>query len=76
VPIDENLPPDASPLRAPYAASKLAAEAYCRAYAQAYGINFIIPRLFNKCRPGQRNNYAGVIQRFIEKVLRLQRCLA
>jgi len=67
VPIDEGHP--TSPL-SPYAASKLAAEAYCHAYAMAYGLKVAILRLFNVYGPGQRDAYAGVIKRFIERVRR------
>jgi UDP-glucose 4-epimerase len=67
VPIDEAHP--MLPL-SPYADSKLAAEAYCHAYARAYGMNTVILRFFNIYGPGQRNTYAGVIQRFIDGVLR------
>lgn len=50
----------------PYAASKLAAEAYAKAYANAFGLDLTILRLFNAYGPRQLGSpYAGVIARFI-----------
>jgi len=54
VPIDE-----AHPLHAqePYAASKVAAEAFVSAYSNTYGIPAAIGRLFNVYGPGQHSDF-------------------
>jgi len=54
IPIDEG-----HPLRAqePYAASKLAAEAFVSAYSSAYGIPIAIARLFNAYGPRQNPDF-------------------
>lgn len=66
LPVDEGHP--VNPL-SPYAASKLAAEAYCKAYANAFGLDLTILRLFNVYGPRQFGSpYAGVITRFIERL--------
>jgi UDP-glucose 4-epimerase len=66
LPVGEEHP--ANPL-SPYAASKLAAEAYCKAYTNIFNLNLVILRLFNVYGPRQfRNPYAGVILRFIENL--------
>jgi UDP-glucose 4-epimerase len=53
--------------RSPYAASKLATEAYCRAFWLSYGVPTISLRYFNVYGPGQdpSSEYAAVIPRFI-----------
>lgn len=55
----------------PYAASKLAAEAYGSAYLHGFGLNVVIYRFFNVFGPWQSSghNYAAVIPRFIECAL-------
>ena len=65
LPISEDHP--TNPL-SPYAASKLAAEAYCRSYAFCYGFDVTVFRLFNVYGPRQSENYAGVISRFVKRV--------
>ena len=65
LPIGEDHP--TNPL-SPYAASKLAAEAYCRVYAHCYPMNITVFRLFNVYGPRQSSQYAGVISRFVERV--------
>jgi len=65
LPIDENHP--TNPL-SPYAASKLAAEAYCRSYAFCYGFDVAVFRLFNVYGPRQSDDYAGVISEFVRRV--------
>lgn len=64
VPIDED-----HPLRAqePYAASKLAAEAFVSAYSSAYGIPIAIARLFNAYGPRQHPDF--VIPSIIKSAL-------
>lgn len=55
----------------PYAASKLAGEAYAQAYAAAYGMNVLTLRFFNVFGPWQRpdHDYAAVIPKWIWKVM-------
>ena len=55
----------------PYAASKVSAEYYCRMFAECYGLRSVILRFFNVYGPGQGlNDYAGVITKFVNNVLR------
>ncbi len=51
----------------PYAASKLAGEAYCAAFAHVYGLETVALRYFNVFGPRQdpASEYATVIPRFI-----------
>ncbi|MGH2659738.1 MAG: SDR family NAD(P)-dependent oxidoreductase [Actinomycetota bacterium] len=59
---------DFGPLpRSPYAASKLAGEAYCRTWWLSFGVPTVSLRYFNVYGPGQdpTNEYAAVIPRFI-----------
>jgi GDP-4-dehydro-6-deoxy-D-mannose reductase len=51
---------EATPLRAanPYAASKIAAEAYAVAAAAAYGLRTVVTRSFNHLGPGQDSRFA------------------
>lgn len=65
LPIGEDHP--TNPL-SPYAASKLAAEAYCRSYAFCYGFDVTVFRLFNVYGPRQSDDYAGVISTFVKRV--------
>jgi UDP-glucose 4-epimerase len=53
--------------RSPYAASKLAGEAYCRAWWLSFGVPTVALRYFNVYGPGQdpANEYATLIPRFI-----------
>lgn len=55
----------------PYAASKLAAEAYTLAYQPAYGMPTLALRFFNVYGPYQRHDhvYAAVIPRFVHAAL-------
>ncbi len=57
--------------RSPYAASKLAGEAYCRAFAHSYGLETVALRFFNVFGPRQdpASDYAAVIPRFIARML-------
>jgi UDP-glucose 4-epimerase len=56
----------------PYAASKLAAEAYALAYQTSYGVPVLAFRFFNVYGPGQDADhaYAAVVPRFIDAALR------
>jgi nucleoside-diphosphate-sugar epimerase len=53
--------------RSPYAASKLAGEAYCHAWSLSFGVPTVALRYFNVYGPGQdpANEYATVVPRFI-----------
>ena len=57
----------ASLLRSPYAASKLAGEAYCRSWWLSFGVPTVSLRYFNVYGPGQdpENEYAAVVPRFV-----------
>ena len=62
-PLVESMPP--SP-RSPYAASKLAGEAFCQAFTVSMGVPTISLRYFNVYGPGQdpASEYAAVVPRF------------
>lgn len=60
---------DAPAPASPYAVSKLASEYYCTMYSRLYGLPTVILRYFNVYGPGQSNQYAGVITRFITLAL-------
>jgi len=62
-PLVETMPPEP---RSPYAASKLAAEAYCRAFTVSMGVPTVSLRYFNVYGPGQdpQSEYAVVVPRF------------
>jgi UDP-glucose 4-epimerase len=62
-PLVETMPPQP---RSPYAASKLAAEAYCRAFTVSMGVPTVSLRYFNVYGPGQdpASEYAAVVPRF------------
>ena len=51
----------------PYAASKLAGEAYCRSWWLSFGVPTVSLRYFNVYGPGQdpANEYAAVVPRFV-----------
>lgn len=68
LPKHEDMP--ASPM-SPYAASKLAGEAYCRAFARVYGMETLSLRFFNVFGPRQdpTSQYAAVIPSFIGRML-------
>ena len=57
--------------RSPYAASKLAGEAYCRAFAAVYPLETVALRFFNVFGPRQdpASPYAAVIPRFVTRAL-------
>jgi len=58
--------------RSPYAASKLAGEAYCRAWWPSFGVPTVSLRYFNVYGPGQdpASEYAAVVTRFTVACLR------
>jgi UDP-glucose 4-epimerase len=68
LPAHEDLPP--APL-SPYAASKLAAEAYALAYGHSFSLPFLVFRFFNVFGPLQRSDhaYAGVVPTFVSTAL-------
>jgi UDP-glucose 4-epimerase len=55
----------------PYAASKLAAEAYCQAFPQCFDLETVILRYFNVFGPRQdpQSEYSAVIPRFVSMIL-------
>jgi nucleoside-diphosphate-sugar epimerase len=57
--------------RSPYAAAKLAGEAYCRAFSQVYPLETVCLRFFNVFGPRQdpASQYAAVVPRFITSML-------
>jgi nucleoside-diphosphate-sugar epimerase len=57
--------------RSPYAAAKLAGEAYCRSFARVYPLQTICLRLFNVFGPRQdpASPYAAVVPRFVTRML-------
>ncbi len=61
--------------RSPYAASKLAGEAFCRAWWESFGVPAIALRYFNVYGPGQdpASEYAAVVTRFITACLTASR---
>jgi UDP-glucose 4-epimerase len=60
----------AAPL-SPYAASKIAAEAYCNAFSESFDIETVILRYFNVFGPRQdpQSEYSAVIPRFVSMIL-------
>jgi nucleoside-diphosphate-sugar epimerase len=57
--------------RSPYAAAKLAGEAYCRAFARVYPLDTVCLRFFNVFGPRQDpgSQYAAVVPRFVTRML-------
>ncbi|HEX6207715.1 MAG TPA: SDR family oxidoreductase [Actinomycetota bacterium] len=55
----------------PYAASKLAGEAYCRSFTRSFSLETVALRFFNVFGPRQdpASQYAAVIPRFVNQVL-------
>jgi UDP-glucose 4-epimerase len=55
----------------PYAAAKLAAEAYCRAFLQSFELETVVLRYFNVFGPRQdpQSEYSAVIPRFVSMIL-------
>ena len=58
----------------PYAAAKLAGEAYCQAFSASYGLETVILRLFNVYGPWQHSEgeYSLVVPIFLERLLNNQ----
>jgi len=56
--------------KSPYAAAKVAGEAFIQAYSNLYDYRYAILRLFNVYGPKQSKAYAGVIIEFIKRVSR------
>ena len=52
----------------PYGASKLAIEHYLQAFSNSYSINSVSLRFFNIYGMGQSVPYAGVIEKFMERI--------
>lgn len=63
LPLDETMTPRP---QSPYAASKVAGEAYCATWTRAFGVPTVSLRYFNVYGPGQdsRSEYAVVVPRF------------
>jgi UDP-glucose 4-epimerase len=57
--------------RSPYAAAKLAGEAYCRSFARVYPLETVCLRFFNVFGPRQDpgSQYAAVVPRFVTRML-------
>lgn len=55
--------------KSPYAASKVAGEAFINSFSSIYGYRPVIFRLFNVYGPKQSRGYAGVIVEFIRRAL-------
>jgi nucleoside-diphosphate-sugar epimerase len=57
--------------RSPYAAAKLAGEAYCRAFSHVYPVETVCLRFFNVFGPRQdpASQYAAVVPRFVTRML-------
>jgi len=66
LPVDENHP--TNPL-SPYGLSKLMGEDIVKFFSRL-GLKYVVLRLFNVYGPGQNVAYAGVITRFLERVLK------
>lgn len=66
LPIEENSP--TNPI-SPYGASKLAMEHYLQAFSNCYNLNCISLRFFNIYGEGQSSAYAGVITKFMGKII-------
>jgi UDP-glucose 4-epimerase len=55
----------------PYAASKIAGEAYCKAFARCYGLSAVILRFFNVYGPrNEKSPYSGVITKFLQQAMK------
>jgi UDP-glucose 4-epimerase len=54
----------------PYAASKVAGEAYCSAFSNCYGLETVALRFFNIYGQRSENSpYSGVITKFLKKII-------
>jgi UDP-glucose 4-epimerase len=55
----------------PYAASKVAGEAYCSAFASCFGLETIVLRFFNIYGLRSENSpYSGVITKFLQRIIK------
>jgi nucleoside-diphosphate-sugar epimerase len=55
----------------PYAASKIAGEAYCSAFANCFGLESVALRFFNIYGLRSENSpYSGVITKFLQKIIK------
>ena len=70
-PFQANREQDVSMPLSPYAAAKLAGEAYCQAFAVTYGLETVVLRYFNVFGPRQdpKSEYSAVIPIFVTKML-------
>ena len=68
LPKRERMAPDTL---SPYAAQKLASEAYCRSFAACFGLHTVVLRYFNVYGPRQdpSSPYSGVISLFVTALL-------
>lgn len=64
-PVSESTP--TSPM-SPYAASKVACEAYCRAYQSVYGLSTVVFRFMNVYGPRMGGSYGAVMTEFARSV--------
>lgn len=70
LPIKEDAP--LNPI-SPYAASKVAGEAYCKAFTHCYDLSTVILRFFNVYGPRNENSpYSGVITKFLQQAVKNQ----
>ncbi len=55
----------------PYAAAKMASEAYCAAFTKSFGLETVVLRYFNVFGPRQdpQSEYSAVIPRFVSMIL-------
>jgi nucleoside-diphosphate-sugar epimerase len=68
LPVQENIA--VHPI-SPYAASKVAGEAYCSAFASCFGLETIALRFFNIYGLRSENSpYSGVITKFLQKIVK------
>ncbi len=63
---------DLPSLLSPYAAAKLAGEAYCQAFTATYGLETVVLRYFNVFGPRQdpQSEYSAVIPIFVSKMVK------
>ncbi len=68
LPVQEDIAP--LPI-SPYAASKIAGEAYCSAFSKCFGLGTIALRFFNIYGLRSENSpYSGVITKFLQKIIK------
>jgi len=70
LPVQENIA--LNPI-SPYAASKVAGEAYCSAFANCFGLETVSLRFFNIYGLRSENSpYSGVITKFLQKIIKAE----